>query len=156
MGASTCRSEWFVTLIIDLTPAHDQSGPAGLLDLVPGRSAAALADWLAAQPADFAAQVQVVAMDGFTGYKIAAAAVVPAAVTVMDPFHVVALAGAKLDLIRQRIQHQTLGQRGHAGDPVVWDPAHRPMCRPNWTHLHAASSATTEELSSVWIGSDLI
>jgi transposase len=28
-------------------------------------------------------------------------------VTVMDPFHVVALAGAKLDLIRQRIQQQT-------------------------------------------------
>jgi hypothetical protein len=35
----------FITLIIDLTPAHDQSGPARLLDLVPGRSAAALADW---------------------------------------------------------------------------------------------------------------
>jgi transposase len=45
----------FVTLIIDLTPAHDQSGPARLLDLVPGRSAAALANWLAAQPAHFAA-----------------------------------------------------------------------------------------------------
>ncbi len=57
--------EGFVTLIIDLTPVHDQSGPARLLDLVPGRSAAALADWLAAQPTDFAAGVQVVAMDGF-------------------------------------------------------------------------------------------
>jgi transposase len=108
----------FVTLIIDLTPAHDQSGPARLLDLVPDRSAAALANWLAAQPADFAAGVQVVAMDGFTGYKTAAAAMVPDAVTVMDPFHVVALAGAKLDLIRQRIQQQTLGRRGHTGDPL--------------------------------------
>ena len=37
----------------------------------------------------------------------------PDAVTVMDPFHVVALAGVKLDLIRQRIQQQTLGRRGH-------------------------------------------
>jgi hypothetical protein len=36
----------------------------------------------------------------------------------MDPFHVVALAGAKLDLIRQPIQHQTLGRRGHTGDPL--------------------------------------
>jgi transposase len=36
----------------------------------------------------------------------------------MDPFHVVALAGAKLDLIRQRIQQQTLGRRGHTGDPL--------------------------------------
>ncbi len=30
----------------------------------------------------------------------------------------VALAGAKLDLIRQRIQQQTLGHRGHTGDPM--------------------------------------
>jgi transposase len=44
--------------------------------------------------------------------------VVPDAVTVIDPFHVVALAGAKLDLIRQRIQQQTLGRRGHTGDPL--------------------------------------
>ena len=36
----------------------------------------------------------------------------------MDPFHVVALAGAKLDLIRQRIQQQTLGHRGRTGDPL--------------------------------------
>ncbi len=85
----------FVTLIIDLTPTHDRSGPARLLDLVEGRSAAALATWLAAQPADFAAGVQVIAMDGFAGYKTAATAVVPDAVTVMDPFHVVALAGTK-------------------------------------------------------------
>ena len=36
----------------------------------------------------------------------------------MDPFHVVALAGAKLDLCRQRIQQQTCGHRGRAGDPL--------------------------------------
>ena len=79
--------EGFVTLIIDLTPTHDQTGPARLLDLVPGRSAAALADWLTAQPADFAAGIEVVAMDGFAGYKTAAADVVPDAVTAMDPFY---------------------------------------------------------------------
>ncbi len=108
----------FVTLIIDLTPAYDHSGPARLLDLVPGRSATALAVWLTAQPADFARSVQVIAMDGFAGYKTAATEVLPDAVTVMDPFHVVALAGTKLDLIRQRIQQQTLGRRGHTGDPL--------------------------------------
>ena len=57
-------------------------------------------------------------MDGFAGYKTAATAVVPDAVTVTNPFHVVALAGAELDLIRQRIQQQTLGRRGHTGDPL--------------------------------------
>ncbi|HEY1440214.1 MAG TPA: ISL3 family transposase [Mycobacterium sp.] len=111
-------TQGFVTLIIDLTPAHDQTGPARLLDLVEGRSATALASWLAAQPTDFARAVEVIAMDGFAGYKTAATKVIPDAVTVMDPFHVVALAGTKLDLIRQRIQQQTLHRRGHTGDPL--------------------------------------
>jgi transposase len=111
-------SAGFVTLIIDLTPVHDRSGPARLLDLVEGRSASALSSWLAAQHSDFAHAVEVIAMDGFAGYKTAATQVIPDAVTVMDPFHVVALAGTKLDLIRQRIQQHTLGRRGHAGDPL--------------------------------------
>ena len=42
----------------------------------------------------------------------------PDATAVMDPFHVVALAGTKLDLCRQRIQQQTCGHRGRAGDPL--------------------------------------
>jgi transposase len=110
--------EGYVTVIVDLTPVMEQTGRARLLDLVAGRSAAAFADWLAARTPAFRAQVQVVAMDGFTGYKNAATAAVPDAVTVMDPFHVVALAGAKLDTCRQRIQQQTLGRRGRAGDPL--------------------------------------
>jgi transposase len=51
----------FVTLIIDLTPVHDHSGPARLLDMVAGRSATALASWLAAQPSAFAEAVEVIA-----------------------------------------------------------------------------------------------
>jgi transposase len=80
--------EGFVTVIIDLTPVLAGTGRARLLDMVPGRSAAALTTWLAAQSPQFRAQVEVVAMDGFGGYKTAAAAVVPDAVTVMDPFYV--------------------------------------------------------------------
>ena len=108
----------FVTLIIDLTPVHDGTGPARLLDLVAGRSAAALKTWLAEQPPAFRDQVEVIAMDGFGGYKTAAADELPDATAVMDPFHVVALAGAKLDLTRQRIQQLTCGHRGRTGDPL--------------------------------------
>ncbi len=133
----------FVTLIIDLTPVHDQSGPARLLDMVEGRSATALASWLAAQPAGFAQAVQVIAMDGFAGYKTAATTVVPDAVTVMDPFHVVALVGAKLDLIRQRIQQQTLGRRGHTGDPLY---GIRRIAR---TRLHLLSARQYARLTGV-------
>jgi transposase len=111
-------TEGFVTLIIDLTPVHDGTGPARLLDLVAGRSAAALKAWLAGQPTAFREQVEVIAMDGFGGYKTAAADELPEATAVMDPFHVVALAGAKLDLARQRIQQATCGHRGRSGDPL--------------------------------------
>ena len=75
-------------------------------------------DWLAARDQAFRDQVQIVAMDGFGGYKNAATEALPDAVTVMDPFHVVALAGAKLDLCRQRVQQDTLGHRGRSGDPL--------------------------------------
>jgi transposase len=108
----------YVTVIIDLTPVLEGTGRARLLDLVPGRSAAALKSWLADQSPQFRDQVQVVAMDGFGGYKTAATEVLPDATAVMDPFHVVALAGAKLDLCRQRVQQQTCGHRGRAGDPL--------------------------------------
>jgi transposase len=108
----------FVTVIIDVTPVLDGAGRARLLDLVPGRSAAALKTWLSAQAGAFRDHVDVVAMDGFGGDKTAATEVLPEATPVMDPFHVVALAGAKLDLCRQRIQQQTCGHRGRAEDPL--------------------------------------
>ena len=101
----------FVTVIIDLTPVLDGTGRARLLDLVPGRSAAALRSWLSWRSPVFRDQVQVVAMDGFGGYESAATDQLPGATTVMGPFHVVALAGAKLDECRQRVQQQTCGQR---------------------------------------------
>ena len=108
----------FVTVIVDLTDVVAGHGPARLLDLVPGRSAAAMAGWLAAREQGFRDRVEVVAMDGFGGYKTAATTALPDATTVMDPFHVVALAGAKLDTCRQRVQQDTLGHRGRAGDPL--------------------------------------
>jgi transposase len=108
----------YVTVITDLTDVVAGQGPARLLDLVPGRSAAVFSDWLEARTPEFRASVEVVAMDGFAGYKNAATSQVPDAVTVMDPFHVVHLAAHKLDLCRQRIQQDTLGHRGRTGDPL--------------------------------------
>jgi transposase len=110
--------EGYVTVIVDLTAVVEGTGRARLLDLVPGRSAAALTTWLAARTPAFREQVKIVAMDGFGGYKNAVSSALPDAVTVMDPFHVVALAGTKLDLCRQRVQQDTTGHRGRAGDPL--------------------------------------
>jgi transposase len=113
----SAESDGLVTVITDLTAVVDGTGPARLLDLVPGRSAAAMRSWLEARDQAFRG-IAIVAMDGFGGYKNAATEALPDAVTVMDPFHVVALAGAKLDLCRQRIQQATLGHRGRTGDPL--------------------------------------
>lgn len=65
--------------------------------------------------------VQVVAMDAFTGFKAAATQALPEAREVMAPFHVVALAGDKLDQCRRRLQHQTTGHRapGTQGRPCL-------------------------------------
>ena len=111
-------ADGFVTVITDLTPVVAGHGPARLLDMVPGRSAAAFSGWLAGRDQAFRDRVAIVPMDGFGGYKNAAATALPEAVTVMDPFHVVALAGHKLDLCRQRVQQDTLGHRGRSGDPL--------------------------------------
>lgn len=114
----TRRGDRYVTVVIDLTPVRDGTGPARLIDMVEGRSKAVFTTWLDAQSPEFRDGIKVVAMDGFTGFKTAAAEVVPDAVAVMDPFHVVALAGDALDRCRQRVQQQTCGHRGRTGDPL--------------------------------------
>jgi transposase len=108
----------YVTVIIDLTPAREKTGPARLLDMIEGRSKAVFKQWLAGRPKEWSKAIEVVAMDGFTGFKTAAAEELPDAVPVMDPFHVVRLAGDALDRCRQRVQQDTLGHRGMAGDPL--------------------------------------
>ncbi len=42
----TCHNQGFVTIIVDLAPVLDGTGRARLLDMVPGRAAAALKSWL--------------------------------------------------------------------------------------------------------------
>ncbi|OLT45899.1 ISL3 family transposase, partial [Gordonia sp. CNJ-863] len=108
----------FVTVLVDLTPIVDGTGSARLLDMVGGRSKAALKDWLDARDDSFRDRIRVVTMDGFTGYRTATAEALDKARAVMDPFHVVHLAAEKLTVCRQRVQHDTCGHRGRTGDPL--------------------------------------
>ena len=114
----TRRGDKYVTVIIDLTGPRAGNGTARLLDMVEGRSKAAFKTWLADRPQAWRDAVEVVAMDGFTGFKTAAAEELPDAVAVMDPFHVVRLAGDALDRCRRRVQQDLHGHRGYAGDPL--------------------------------------
>ncbi|MBD8021567.1 ISL3 family transposase [Brevibacterium gallinarum] len=114
----TRHGDRYVTVIIDLTPIRTGTGPARLLDMVEGRSKHAFKTWLAARPKAWRDGVEVVAMDGFTGFKTATSEELPDATAVMDPFHVVRLAGDALDDCRRRVQQATLGHRGRRGDPL--------------------------------------
>jgi len=86
--------------------------------MIEGRSKQAFKQWLADRPKPWRDGVEVVAMDGFTGFKTAATGELPDAVTVMDPFHVVRLAGDALDRCRRRIQLTIHGHRGRKDDPL--------------------------------------
>jgi transposase len=114
----TRRGDKYVTVIIDLTPIRDGTGPSRLLDMVEGRSKQVFKTWLAGRDRAWRDQLEVVAMDGFTGLKTAAAEELPDAVAVMDPFHVVRLAGDALDRCRRRVQQDLHGHRGRATDPL--------------------------------------
>lgn len=114
----TRRGEKFVTVIIDLTPVRDGTGPSRLLAMVAGRSKQAFTTWLAGRPQAWRDRVEVVAMDRFTGFKTATTEQLPDAVAVMDPFHVIALAGDALDRCRRRVQQDLHGRRGRKDDPL--------------------------------------
>ncbi|CCI52286.1 hypothetical protein BN13_1560004 [Nostocoides jenkinsii Ben 74] len=72
--------------------------------MVEGRSKAAFKSWLADRPQAWRDAIEVVAMDGFTGFKTATSEALPEAVTVMDPFHVV------------RVRHEALCVRVEVRD----------------------------------------
>jgi transposase len=131
----------YMTVIVDLTAVHRQSGKARLLDMVPGRSKQVFQTWLAAQTEAFRTGIQIVAMDGFTGFKTAAVEELPDAIEVMDPFHVVALAGLALDQCRQRVQQETRGHRGRTGDPLY---GIRRRLRTSWDYLSDKSKTRIE------------
>jgi transposase len=122
----TRRGDKYVTVIIDLTPVREGTGPARLLDMAEGRSKQALKTWLTQRPQAWREGVEVVAMDGFTGYKTAAGEEIPDAVAVLDPFHVVRLASQALDECRRRVQQAIHGRRGMKGDPLY--AARRTLC----------------------------
>src|SRR3954454_7403594 len=86
--------------------------------MVEGRSKQAFQTWLAGRPQAWRESIEVVAMDGFTGFKTATVEELPDAVPVMDPFHVVRLAGDAVDQCRRRIQQAIHGHRGRKGDPL--------------------------------------
>lgn len=107
-----------LTGMVDLTRDTNGKVRARLLDLVPGRSGTVFAAWLKDRSACFRDGVQVATLDPFRGYANALRDELAEATPVLDAFHVVKLAGQAMDEVRRRVQQDTLGHRGHAGDPL--------------------------------------
>lgn len=91
----TRRGDKYVIVIIDLAPIRDGTGPARLMVMVEGRSTAAFKTRLADRPQTWREAV-------------------------MDPFHVVRLAGDAPDQYRRRVQQHTRGHRGCKDDSLYW------------------------------------
>ncbi|QQE49265.1 ISL3 family transposase [Micrococcus luteus] len=106
-----------VTGIVDHSRGEDGRPRARLLDLVPGRTGAAYGDWLIEQGPTFTSGIRTATLDPFHGYANAIRDELPEAITVLDAFHVVKLGGQVVDEVRRRVQQDTLGHRGRAGDP---------------------------------------
>jgi transposase len=111
LAATAAHPTLLVTGFVDLDRHR-------LIDVVPGRSAAAVSDWLGAKPQRWLAGIATAVIDPYAGYARGLAEGLPHARLVVDHFHAVRLANQALDEVRRRVQQSTLGHRGWKGDPL--------------------------------------
>jgi transposase len=105
------RTQGWSTQIVD--------GARGqLLDVIPGRSAAGLCDWLAACDRAWLDGIAWATLDLSGPWRLAFDTMLPHAIQVADPFHLIKLANQRLDEVRRRVQNETLGHRGRKDDPL--------------------------------------
>jgi transposase len=89
-----------------------------LLDLVEGRDSAAPTAWLAARDPEWRDGIRWAVMDLSGPYRACFNTILPDAVIVADPFHVIRTANSKVDDCRRRVQNEILGHRGRKDDPL--------------------------------------
>ncbi len=111
LAANAAHPTLLVTGFVDLDRHR-------LIDIVPGRSAAAVSAWLAAKPPRWLAGIATAVIDPYSGYARGLAEGLPHARLVVDHFHAVRLANQALDEVRRRTQQTALGHRGRRGDPL--------------------------------------
>ena len=111
LAANRRRHTRFVTGLVDLRCGK-------LLDVVDGRAGSAVTGWLAGRDQGWLSAVERVALDPYRGYYNALVAGLDAPEVVVDAFHVVRLGNTVVDEVRRRVQQETLGHRGHKGDPL--------------------------------------
>ena len=105
------RTQLWSTQIVDVRRGQ-------LLDVVPGRDSVEPCRWIAARDDTWRAGIEWATLDLSASYRTVFDTMLPDAVQVADPFHVVKLANTALDECRRRVQNETLGHRGRRDDPL--------------------------------------
>jgi transposase len=95
------RAQAWSTQIVDVARGQ-------LLDVIPGRSAAGLCDWLADQDQTWLDAIAWATLDLSGPWRAAFDTMLPAAVQVADPFHLV------------KVRHEALCVRGWVRGPPRW------------------------------------
>jgi len=105
------RRQLWSTSIVDVRAGR-------LLDIVAGRRTAEPCAWLAERGHEWLEAIEYATLDLSGPYRAVFDTMVPDAVQVADPFHLVKLANTALDECRRRVQDDTLGHRGRKSDPL--------------------------------------
>ena len=105
------RTKVWCTSVVDV-------GGRQLIDIVGGKTANSAEAWFRSQPVGWRDGIRWAVLDMSGPYRTAYNRVLPNALQVADPFHVIRLANQRLDEVRRRVQNQTLGHRGRKDDPL--------------------------------------
>jgi transposase len=105
------RTRFWSTQIVDVE--HGQ-----LLDVVAGRDAAGACAWFDDRDPVWLAGIAWATLDLSGPYRSVFDTMLPHAVQIADPFHLVKLANTALDETRRRVQNETLGHRSRKHDPL--------------------------------------
>jgi transposase len=105
------REQAWTTAIVDVKQSR-------LLDLVTGRDSVEPCKWFAKRTASWLAAIRWATLDLSGPYRLVYNKMLPHAVQIADPFHLVKLAMTMLDDVRRRVQNETLGHRGRKNEPL--------------------------------------
>ena len=92
--------------------------PGRLIEVVEGRTAVKVSDWLDKQPEAWRAGISWGVLDMSGPYRKVFNDSLDHVTQVADPFHVAKHANSKVDECRRRVQNETMGHRGHKDDPL--------------------------------------
>jgi transposase len=146
----TSRSRGRMSTIVDVTTGQ-------VLGIVDGRGSAGVGAWLAARPAAWLAQVEVVAIDPSAAFRKALRTHLPFAAVSVDTFHLVKLGNDAMTAVRQRLVREQKGRRGRLVDPAWANRRLLPrgadtLSPGGWARLEKVfrHDDPTDELGAAW------